>query len=819
MTNSTAVITVTGLIIGLGLSSRWLIDVDAQSAQSPATVSAEASRQAGKGEPGKPPAPSDPKQVIEGTDSDDMKAGGANDDWLFGKKGNDFLVGGGGRDVINGGEGDDTIDGGDGDDILDGGGDGPDDRGGGGSDTIRGGGGDDTLDGGDDDDLLDGGDGNDDLDGGDGNDVLRGGAGNDVLAGGDESDSLSGGPGNDRLSGEDAADNLLGGPGNDLLLGGEDDDGLDGEEGEDRLDGGDGNDVLRGGIGNDTLLGSSGTDTLLGGAGHDTLFGGDGADVLDGAAGSDWLLGGPGADVTIAGDGDDLVILRAGDVPSGEIETINGGRGTDVVVLNGFARLPKMPGRGSDSGKSEIELVDPVTGGLYRLVNVERAEFTQLLTTIEEGADRPLQLVIVNPSTTATSGRVIFSGADGSVVRPGGSSAQSGRDDLTFSVPPLGSLRLDAVVRGPVTAQVFGSAPLGVVMRDGSAGAATFLDTPISDSAIVPILQDRATGIGTGVLVSNSVAPSSIKLTLNRLDGQELSGETYVGSREVELPPYALRTFFVRDLFPTLGDFQGTMTINGDTSRAQEGGPIQVMALERGPGGTVISSPAAAVIGQKVGGTLLLSGLSSGGGTASSLILVNASRNAAAQGTIRFFDEAGLPLPISVNRQSAAATVAYDIGRDGAAIFAMPMGGPALRVLARIEPTEGLVGVLIRATSTANVLTRALPSGASSSMIAAVRRDRAGNTTTRLVLASTGSAVTLRLTLRSASGAQVPGAATEVRLPANGQVVRTLEQLFPSTADFDGTVAIAAEGGDVSVAAHQVEASGMETPLPAVPLQ
>jgi hypothetical protein len=816
MTNSTAAIALTGLVVGLALGSGSGSHAapGEQTEQTTAVQPATPPQQAGKGDAAKPAPPPDPKQIIEGTDNDDTKAGGANDDWLFGKKGNDFLVGGGGRDVIDGGEGDDTIDGGADADILDGG---P------GSDTMRGAGGDDTIDGGDEDDLLDGGDGADDLDGGDGNDVLRGGAGNDVLAGGDESDSLSGGPGNDRLSGEDSTDNLLGGPGDDLLLGGEDDDGLDGEAGDDRLDGGDGNDVLRGGIGNDTLLGSSGTDTLLGAEGHDTLFGGDGVDVLNGAAGSDWLTGGPGADVTIAGEGDDLIILRAGDVPAGEVETINGGRGTDVVVLNGFARLPRMPGRGSDPGQAEVELVDPVTGGLYRLSNVERAEFTQLLTTIEEGADRPMQLVLVNPSTTVTSGRVIFSGQDGAVVRPAGPGGQTGRDDLAFSVPALGSIRLDTSVRGPVTAQVFASAPLGVVIRDGgSASAPAFRDTPITDSAIVPILEDRAAGIATGVLVSNSIAPSSVKLTLNRLDGQELSGETYVDSKEVELPPYALRTFFVRDLFPALGDFQGTMTINGDTTRAQEGGPIHVMALERGPGGAVVSSPAAAVIAQRVGGTLHMTGLSSGGGTVSSLILVNASRDGArAQGTVRFFDEAGLPWAVSVNRQSAAATVTYDIGPDGAEILAMPTGGAAQRGLARIEPTQGLVSAVLRTTSTANVSTRTVPSGAYSGAIAAARRDRASNTTTRLVLASTGSAVTLRLTLRNASGAEVPGAATEVRLPANGQVVRTIEQLFPAGPDtVDGTVTIAVEGGNVAAAAIQVEGSpGAETGLPVVPLQ
>ena len=55
MKNSTAAIALTGLVIGLAFSSSRLTGVDAQSAQSPAPVSADAAKQPGKKDPAKPP--------------------------------------------------------------------------------------------------------------------------------------------------------------------------------------------------------------------------------------------------------------------------------------------------------------------------------------------------------------------------------------------------------------------------------------------------------------------------------------------------------------------------------------------------------------------------------------------------------------------------------------------------------------------------------------------------------------------------------------------------------------------------------------------
>ena len=393
------------------------------------------------------------------------------------------------------------------------------------------------------------------------------------------------------------------------------------------------------------------------------------------------------------------------------------------------------------------------------------------------------------------------------------------REDLAFTVPPLGSLRVDAVVRGPVTAQVFAATPLGAVVGGGAAvpGASAMAETPLLDSVMIPILENRAAGVGTGILIANSVAQSRIKLTLFGMDGQERDGELFFGMKEVDLPPYGHRVLFVSDLFPNLGDFQGAMTIDGgdDDGRAQEGGPISVAVLERGAGGRIALSPAVPMIPLIKSQPVHVAGLSSTAATRS--LLMNPSPAGPAQGTLRFFDEAGRPWSVSVNGKPAATTAPLDISSTASEVFTVAATGPAQRGTARAETTQGVVAAVLRAASVGGNVLRVPPSDVWSGFISAVRRDRPGNVTTRFSLSSTGDAVTLRLMLRSASGTPVTGGAAEIRLAANGHTTRTIEQLFPSAAIdvFEGTVTVIAEGGMVAATVLQIDpASPHSTALP-----
>jgi len=78
------------------------------------------------------------------------------------------------------------------------------------------------------------------------------------------------------------------------------------------------------------------------------------------------------------------------------------------------------------------------------------------------------------------------------------------------------------------------------------------------------------------------------------------------------------------------------------------------------------------------------------------------------------------------------------------------------------------------------------------------------------------------LVLRDASGLEISGGNVELQLPANGQIVRTIDELFPdvSVTNFPGTLTVIAEGGTISATVVQM---GGEPPelvvLPVSPLR
>lgn len=182
------------------------------------------------------------KNIIEGTEGDDVLIGTMGDDLILGYGGNDKIVGRGGHDVLEGGPGDDDIYGKSGDDLI---------FGGEGNDNIRGGKGHDNIHAEDGDDTARGGVGNDNITGGDGNDFIKGQNGNDELDGNSGDDMVEGGRG---------ADKIEGGPGDDVLLGQGGGDEIDGGSGDDLIEGGGGMDDVDGGPGNDTCIQSEITD-------------------------------------------------------------------------------------------------------------------------------------------------------------------------------------------------------------------------------------------------------------------------------------------------------------------------------------------------------------------------------------------------------------------------------------------------------------------------------------------------------------------------------------------------------------------------------
>jgi RHS repeat-associated protein len=133
------------------------------------------------------------KNIIVGTDGDDVIDGTNKPDCIVGGRGNDRIQGGNDNDVIFAGEGNDNISGDNGNDIL-------------------------FADVGDD--TVSGGSGNDTLFGGAGNDRLSGGNGDDILHGEDGADWLNGENGTDTITGDNCYDRVVASNGSDAVNGG-----------------------------------------------------------------------------------------------------------------------------------------------------------------------------------------------------------------------------------------------------------------------------------------------------------------------------------------------------------------------------------------------------------------------------------------------------------------------------------------------------------------------------------------------------------------------------------------------------------------------
>ena len=760
----------------------------------------------------------DGNDVLEGGPGADQLRGGAGDDGLFGDEGDDILGGGDGEDVLDGGAGADVLHGGVGHDVLDGGE---------GDDVLNGGEGDDTLDGNDGDDQLHGGPGRDDLDGGDGIDHLIGGEGDDTLAGHDGSDILQGGNGADLLLGGDQADLLLGGAGDDSLGGQGGADVLKGEVGDDLMSGGRGPDVLVGGSGDDTLLGGEDDDQLLGGSERDVLRGNDGEDVLDGGPDDDRLVGGAGADHMRGGDGADVLVLRAGDVDRDRTETVEGGGGTDVLLLNGFSpsdivsaeTLLLRTGTDTLSEESmELKLLDPLTGGTYLVSGVEKIEYAHLFAGVGAGAV-PSHLILTNPSASETSQATVEVRSEGGGWVLTSDDGRDGTDRLDIAVPPMGTVDLTMIGpsdRAGGLLEVRADRPLaGVVTTSvdayGTAGVAEGL---WGDEFLVPASLDRRGGWATGFTVASGGSETALRVQLLRDEGGE-PPET-----SVLVPALEHRTLLLDELFPQFDDWSGLLRVEGD-QLIGSAVSVGVDGVELGTGPVIpIDRPSR-------GETLFFPHVGEAG-EVSVISLVNtcarqegarcvSETEMRATGMLSFFDDDGAALDVEIEGLGSVTEVPFAIGPAGSAVFRVRAGAEPFSGSARAVATGGSVGGSMRLSFEPSLAVEVEPSRAHQTFIAAVRRSEADGVNTMIALHNVGTTSTVALTLRDENGNEVTGGSTRVRLRADGHVATRLETLFPEavTEDFRGTLTGTVQGSTAAVSVILLDSrSGRATAMP-----
>ena len=354
-----AILTISSLVLSLGISSSYAIPASASPYSTPACT-------------------------VSGTSGDDILTGTAGNDVICGLGGNDTLNGQGGDDVLLGGAGNDSLNGGAGNDTLDYAAVSYDlnvnlSRGrayGEGTDSISG---FETVIGGLGDDVLTGDGLGNSLYGRGGNDSLQALGGTNTMDGGDGQDTVSystlGAGVTANLVAQSATaaaygtttatidtyssiENLVGSPQNDILTGSDVANQISGEAGNDTLNGQGGDDTLSGQGGDDTLAGGSGSDTvnfesssngitvslvtgLANGEGSDTLAemenitGSRDDDTITGNAADNLIAGGLGNDVMDGGAG--INVLDYSDARSAVVVNLqsgsaSGGSGSDAIA-------------------------------------------------------------------------------------------------------------------------------------------------------------------------------------------------------------------------------------------------------------------------------------------------------------------------------------------------------------------------------------------------------------------------------------------------------------------------------------------------------
>lgn len=315
--------------------------------------------------------------TIVGTTHRDVLVGTQGDDVVWLDSGNDEFYGAGGDDVVCGGEGRDRIAGVEGDD------------------TIFGGPGRDSLGGGAGNDRVSGEAGSDVVEGSAGDDRVRGGPGDDYFYEGLGDDKVFGGSGRDWLSYHgsstgirvDAGAHTVDGAGRDttsaietyegtnlgdVMRGGPDDDDLRGMAGEDRISGRGGDDyveafdgVVRAGQGNDKVSAGGAVTVYLGAgtnvatliSGSPRVYGGGGRDlfrVVRPAVQASIDGGSPGNQISFRGlrrsvsvnIGAGKASWRGGGLSFTDVHNIVGSRRADQLV--GSAATDYLFGRGGD---------------------------------------------------------------------------------------------------------------------------------------------------------------------------------------------------------------------------------------------------------------------------------------------------------------------------------------------------------------------------------------------------------------------------------------------------------------------------------------
>ena len=220
-------------------------------------------------------------------------------------------------------------------------------------------------------------------------------------------------------------------------------------------------------------------------------------------------------------------------------------------------------------------------------------------------------------------------------------------------------------------------------------------------------------------------------------------------------------------------------------------------------------------------GTVFFPHVANGDGVVSSMMLLNIPQvqGDTVRGRLDFFDDAGNPWAVDLEGLGSVSSVPLTLAA-GMQVFTTSGEGALVTGSARVVFTEeGFDGGLLHVEFPGVGRVGVSPSLPVDGFISPAKRNEEEGVTTMVALHSTGSAVSLNLTLRDASGRAISRGTASLQIPANGHLAQRIEELFPRAdlEDFQGTLTV--EGGTVAAMVLQLgNARGAAVVLPVTPM-
>jgi hypothetical protein len=373
------------------------------------------------------------------------------------------------------------------------------------------------------------------------------------------------------------------------------------------------------------------------------------------------------------------------------------------------------------------------------------------------------------------------------------------------TVAPNASFVVQAT--GPADVNFFeGSAQLSAT--DNLDGFAIFHYDPTQREAVVPmetrnaasylLAFDNTNGVSTGVAVENvSASIASVPVVI-----RDDSGAIVTSGTLTPLNGNGHMSFVLSTQFPQTAGKRGTIELDTPT-----GCQISALGIRYTPPGTLTTIPVLANVANAAGS---MAHLTAGNGWQTTFVLVNTGV-AAANATLKFFDDSGTALPVglafpqtSTGLAAPAATYTQSIA-PGASLWIVATGlaGFASTGSAQLTSTGNIGGFAIFRYTNGQEAAVPIESRQASSYIFPF--DNTSGTATGIALANaSASAVSVPVTLRDDAGKTL--AVNSIQLNANGHTSFVLSQSFPQANGIRGTAEFGVPNGS------SISVLGIRTP-------